>query len=154
MIHKRTIEPVSPRCRSVSVANVTVPAIGDAPRPPIRQHGVVPADGSLPNEIVLAKNVLADLEREPMGLYEVWYSANTLFPETSMSARLATAEQVIRRLATDGSVRLWRGRWIGPQHEREGVTTDDLADVLLRFSTWAPEDGEPVVWMELSSDAA
>lgn len=89
-----------------------------------------------------------------MGLYEVWLAANSLYPDVPMSVRLAAAERGIRRLVADGSVRRWRGQWIGPQHGRESVADADVADLLLSFSTWSPEDGEPVVWMELSSGSA
>lgn len=120
----------------------------------MRQHGSVTDPATSPDDSTLAMDVLADLGREPMALYEVWYAANSLYPKAPMSARLAAAERVVRRLATAENVRLWRGRWIGPQHERESVSYDELADVLLSFSTWSPEDGEPVVWMELNSNSA
>jgi hypothetical protein len=107
-----------------------------------------------PDDSVLATDVLGDLGREPMALYEVLYAANTLFPSAPMSARVAASERTIRRLVAEGRVRLWRGVWIGPEHDRTSVPTSDLEAEMLRHSTWSPESGDPVVWMELTSVSA
>ncbi len=89
-----------------------------------------------------------------MALYEVLYAANSLYPNAPMSARVAASERIIRRLVAERRVRLWRGLWVGPDHDRESVPTDDLEAELLRHSTWLPEAGQPVVWMELTSVSA
>ncbi len=107
---------------------------------------------AMPDDAALVDDVLADLRRESMGLYEVLYAANTLYPKAAMSARVAASERVIRRLVAHGRVRLWRGLWIGPDYDREGVATDELDDVLLSHSTWSPEGGQPIVWMEVIPD--
>ena len=83
-----------------------------------------------------------------MALYEVWYSANTIGPASPMSERLAAAERLITRLIEDGSVSLWRGEWVGPEHPREAVSPEDVEAVLRSFSTWVPKGA--TVWMELN----
>jgi hypothetical protein len=110
-------------------------------------------DGMTPDEGALTADVLVNLRREPMGLYEVWFAANSLFPGAPMSARLAAAERVVTRLVADERVHLWRGQWIGAKDDRERVPADGLAELLLVFSTWAPEGGDSVIWMELTSAA-
>jgi hypothetical protein len=106
----------------------------------------------MPDDTALAADVLADLQQEPMGLYQVLHAANSLYPRAPMSARVAAAERVIRRLVADDRVRLWRGLWIGPEHDREPVTVDALKDILLTHATWQPEGGQDVIWMELLPD--
>ena len=84
-----------------------------------------------------------------MAVYEVLYDANGLFADRPVSERLAVAERVFTGLVNDGAVSLWRSRWIGPEHPREPVLEGELGQILRSWSTWAPEDGIPVVYMEL-----
>lgn len=85
-----------------------------------------------------------------MGVYEVLYDANGLFADRSVSERLAIAERVFTGLVDDGAVTLWRGTWIGPEHPREAVHAGEVDQILRSWSTWAPEQGEPIVYMELA----
>ncbi len=87
-----------------------------------------------------------------MAVYEVLCDANGLFADRPVSERLAVAERVLVGLVRDGAVSLWRSRWIGPEHPREPVS-EGLGVILHSWSTWAPEDGIPVVYMELVSSA-
>jgi hypothetical protein len=87
-----------------------------------------------------------------MAVYEVLFAANELFPDRPASERLAAAESVVVRLTKDGSVLLWRGRWIGPGFDRTPITDREVDQILRSWSTWSPEDGEAVVWMELPSE--
>ena len=89
--------------------------------------------------------VLADQEEDCQGVYEVWWSANSRWPDLPLSTRLAVAESVVGDLLSDGRVALVRGEWIGPEHEREPVSDPDA--VLRNWATWALPPGEPVVWM-------
>jgi hypothetical protein len=84
-----------------------------------------------------------------MGVYEVLYDANGLFADRPVSERLAVAERVFAGLVNDGAVTLWRGKWIGSEQPRKRVLEGEVAQLLRSWSTWAPEDGAPVVYMEL-----
>jgi hypothetical protein len=89
--------------------------------------------------------VLSDQESDDQGVYEVWWSANSRYPDLPLSTRLAIAESVVADLLRDGRVTLVRGEWIGPDHEREPVPNP--GDALREATTWQPTPGEPVVWM-------
>jgi hypothetical protein len=101
--------------------------------------------------LTLRASVVRDLEREPLAVYEVLYDANGLFSDRPVSDRLAIAERVIAELVSDAAVILWRGRWIGQKDGREPVRREQVNEILRLWSTWDPEDGEPVVWMELAT---
>ena len=85
-----------------------------------------------------------------MAVYEVLYDANGLFADRLVSERLAIAERVFTGLVNDGAVSLWRSEWIGPEHAREPVLEDEVRQILRSWSTWAPEGGNPIVYMELA----
>jgi hypothetical protein len=91
--------------------------------------------------------ILGDFEDDPLGVYEVWWTANTRFPTRPVSERLALSEAIVADLITSGSARLWRGRWIGPSHEGQAVTEGDVGAVLLAWGTWVPQDDD-VIWMD------
>jgi hypothetical protein len=95
----------------------------------------------------LRASVRSDLDREDVGVYEVWWEANGLFPDWPASRRLAAAETVVTELIDEGLVRLWRGRWVGPEEERRAVPSGEVTDVLRAWSTWVPQQDE-VVWMD------
>ena len=90
-------------------------------------------------------DVLSDQERDAQGVYEVWWSANSRYPDQPLSRRLAIAESVVADLIREGRIALVRGEWIGPDHERQPVSDQQTA--LLDWATWVPTPGEPVVWM-------
>jgi hypothetical protein len=89
--------------------------------------------------------VLSDQERDAQGVYEVWWSANTRYPDRPVSWRLRIAESVVADLIRESRIALVRGEWIGPDYEREPVLDSEAA--LLEWATWVPTPGEPVVWM-------
>ena len=78
-------------------------------------------------------------------MYEVWWQANSWYPDHPMSTRLAIAESVVRDLLREGRITLVHGEWIGPDHAREPVTDADAA--LRDWATWVPQPGESGVWM-------
>lgn len=90
-------------------------------------------------------DVLADQERDSQGVYEVLWAANSRWPDLPVSTRLAIAERVVSDLLHEGRVRLVRGKWIGPEFDREPVS--DPGAVLRDWATWALPPDEPVVWM-------
>lgn len=89
--------------------------------------------------------VISDQAVDSQGVYEVWWQANTRYPNQPLSARLAIAESAVRDLLREGRITLVRGEWIGPDHAREPVT--DLEAALRDWATWVPQAGQPVVWM-------
>lgn len=89
--------------------------------------------------------VVSDQEDDNQGVYEVWWQANSWYPDKPLSTRLAIAESVVRDLLRNGRVTLVRGEWIGPDHAREPVADVDAA--LLEWATWVPQPDKPTVWM-------
>jgi hypothetical protein len=89
--------------------------------------------------------VISDQADDDQGVYEVWWSANTRYPDLPLSTRLAIAECVVRDLLRESRIALVRGEWIGPDHERVAVPDQEAA--LREWLTWVPQPGEPVVWM-------
>ena len=66
--------------------------------------------------------VISDQAHDSQGVYEVWWSANSRYPDLPLSTRLAIAESVVRHLLREGRDVLVRGEWIGPENEREPVS--------------------------------
>ena len=89
--------------------------------------------------------VISDQADDNHGLYEVWWQANSWYPQQPLSTRLAIAESVVRDLLRDGRITLVRGEWIGPEYERKPILDVDAA--LLDWTTWVPQPNAPVVWM-------
>jgi hypothetical protein len=96
------------------------------------------------------EEILSDFEDDALGVYEVWWTANTRFPERSLSDRLALAESVVSELVGQGTARLYRGRWIGTNHERQAVPGSELGAVLREWGSWVPEE-DNVLWMDNST---
>lgn len=90
-------------------------------------------------------DVVSDQDDDIQGVYEVWWHANSWYPDQPLSVRLAIAERVVTDLLSDGRITLVRGEWIGPDHEREPVVDVDTA--LRDWATWVPHPDKPVVWM-------
>lgn len=89
--------------------------------------------------------VISDQEDDDQGVYEVWWLANSWYPDLPVSMRLAIAESVVSDLVREGRVTLVRGEWTGSESEREVVP--DVDACLRDSATWVPQPGEPVVWM-------
>jgi hypothetical protein len=86
--------------------------------------------GQLRNEIL---DLLSD---DDMSVQEVWWAANSLFPEEALSARLAMAEDVVRRLVEDGDANLYRSPGPTSDDVPGPVGVADLEAVLRSWSTW------------------
>ncbi len=89
--------------------------------------------------------VVSDQSNDDQGVYEVWWHANSRYPDLPLSTRLGIAESVVNELVREGRIVLVRGEWIGPDHEREVLSDQETA--LRDWVTWVPQPGEPVVWM-------
>jgi hypothetical protein len=98
-----------------------------------------------PDYEALKAQVISNQEAHDQCVYEVWWAADSRYPELPLSARLAIGEAVVSDLLREGRVTLVRGEWTGPRHEREAVADEQAA--LLGWATWVPQPGEPVTWM-------
>lgn len=99
---------------------------------------------AVPDELRIS--VAEGLEEDDLGVYEVWWHANSVLPDWSLSARLRASEVLVEELLRDGVVTMWRGRWIGPEHDREEVEAASQPEVLREWSSWVPQNDE-VIWL-------
>lgn len=107
-----------------------------------------PDQPTIPHE--LRSSVLEALADDDVGIYEVWWHANSVLPDWTLSARLAASEKLVEDLVREGVVEVWRGRWIGPEHDRAAVPAESLPEVLRAWSTWVPQE-EEVIWLGYTS---
>ena len=99
-----------------------------------------------PDYATFKAEVESDQGDDNQGVYEVWWAANSRYPDLSLSSRLAIAESVMRDLLSDGRVVLVKAPWIGPDHERTVIADPDAT--LRDWATWVPQpDEHGVVWM-------
>lgn len=108
-------------------------------------------------------DVLKDLQDGDLdGVYDVWWSANSRYPQLPLSHRLALAERVVSDLIKDGRVTLSLERqsepWVKRPGEhprvssfREPIPVDEWADTLLERTTWVPQE-EGMVVIEVIDD--
>ena len=86
--------------------------------------------------------VVSDASEDWLGVFEVWWGANSWYPERPLSERLALAEAAVRDLLSEGLVEMYRGEsWEG---EKTAVPTDERDDVLREWETWAVPNGPRV----------
>lgn len=108
-------------------------------------------DPSLPHDYQAFKNaILADAYDDWLGVYEVWWSANSRYPTAALSQRLAVAERVVAELLAEDRIRLYRGSIKGPSGDE--ITGPDATALLLDPMTWVP-DSEAVLWLGTIDDA-
>lgn len=98
-----------------------------------------------PDYDAFKSEVVSDQGDDTQGVYEVWWQANSWYPEQPLSTRLAIAEAVVSDLLRERRITLVRGEWIGPDDAREPVADVDAA--LRDWATWVPQPDKPVVWM-------
>lgn len=120
--------------------------------PRYRRHerGAFGQDADVPIELppdyeAFKSDVVSDQRDDEQGVYEVWWQANSRYPDLPLSARLAIAEAIVIDLVREGRVLLVSGEWIAPDSERAPVPEPEEA--LRAFATWVPQPGQPVVWM-------
>jgi hypothetical protein len=80
-----------------------------------------------------------------LGVYEAWWTANSYFPDLSLSERLRLAEQAMTELIEAGLVELYRGTW--NERPGEAIASEESGPILREWSTWviAP-DASSVIW--------
>jgi len=66
---------------------------------------------------------------------EVWWAANSLFPDEPLSARLALAERLVLSLVEEGAAELYRAPWPVAGSDAS-VLAPDVDAVLRSWSTW------------------
>jgi hypothetical protein len=94
---------------------------------------------------MLKAEVLSEVEADNVGVWEVLWRANSLFPEALMSERVALAENVIRDLLAEDLVRVLQGDpWFGQGDELWPVA--DAGVVLRNWSAWVPS-GDSAFWL-------
>ena len=103
-----------------------------------RQNGFVDDVETIRAELLSA--AVEDLT----GVYEAWWTANTLRPHLAVSARLALAEAALASLLADGLVVLRRGSWT----RQVDVAERDVDCVLREYSTWTTDDEADRVFFE------
>jgi hypothetical protein len=104
----------------------------------MRDSGGTPID--LPSDYNDFKaEVLADQDEDSQGVYEVWWSANSRYPELPLSTRLAIAESVVSDLLRERRITLVLGEWMGPDQERDSVAAEAAA--LRDWATWVAAAG-------------
>lgn len=91
--------------------------------------------------------VLGDFEDDALGVYEVWWTANTRFPDKALSERLALAEAVTAELVRHGTAVLFRGKWVGREEDSRPVAAEDVPTILQAWASWVPQEND-VVWMD------
>ncbi|MCM0622812.1 hypothetical protein [Nocardioides bruguierae] len=91
--------------------------------------------------------ILSAATEDLTGVYEAWWTANTMRPDLALSARLALAEESLWSLLSDGLVALSRGSWESqipvPEHEVE--------QVLREYKTWDVDDAADRIFFEATA---
>ena len=84
----------------------------------------------------LRAEVLALLRVDDLPVQEVWWAANSLFPDVPLSSRLALAERLVRTLVEEGAADLYRSPGPASPLTADTVDAPDLEAVLRSWSTW------------------
>jgi hypothetical protein len=91
-----------------------------------------------------------EASRFDQGVYEVWWDANSRYPDWPLSRRLAIAEQVMDDLIANYDIRFFRAAWQDTDHP-EPIAADEVPAVLRAWETWVvPPDGDAVVWFRIA----
>jgi hypothetical protein len=91
--------------------------------------------------------VLSSATEDLTGVYEAWWTANTMHPELALSTRLALAEEALNSLLSDGLVVLSRGSW----ESQVPVPEHDVERVLREHKTWAVDDATDRIFFEATA---
>jgi hypothetical protein len=79
------------------------------------------------------RELLLDAFAYVNGVYEAWWLANRLFPEWTLSERLAIAERAIRELLAQGLIVLIRDE---SDPRGSEIPHSETEEILRRFDTW------------------
>lgn len=91
--------------------------------------------------------ILAEIEDDPTGVYEVWWEANIRYGERLLSERLAVAEQLVAELVDQRKITLWRGL---DEETRKPIRGGEVGGVLRDWKTWVVTSDAEMVCMDPS----
>lgn len=91
--------------------------------------------------------ILSSATEDLTGVYEAWWTANTMRPHLALSARLALAEASLTSLLSDGLVVLLRGSW----ESQVPVPQHDVEQVLREYKTWTVDDETDRIFFEATA---
>ena len=94
----------------------------------------------------LKASVLELLDEDDLGVYEVWWFANSQYPDLPLSMRLALAEEVVTELVTTDIAHLVASPWPDGPIIGTGQPVDDLRSVLRSSETWVLSSNQ-VIWL-------
>lgn len=86
--------------------------------------------------------ILSIATEDVNGVWEAWWTVNSLRPQLPLSGRLALAEQALKSLVSDGLVELSRGSW----EAQVAVPPADVDDVLREYNTWVADQDQDLVF--------
>ncbi len=98
----------------------------------------------MPDVDKVRAELLSSAVEDLTGVYEAWWTANTLLPMLRLSERLALAEVALQSLVDDGLVTISRGSW----EAQEGVPLREVEPVLREYSTWVVGDEHSRIFFE------
>ncbi len=97
-----------------------------------------PADDISAREFAtLKREVLILAEEDVSGVYQAWWAANRMFPDTSLSTRLRLAERALRELLSEGLIRLVRD---DSDPDASEVPPSEHEAVLREWAVWTWDD--------------
>ena len=91
--------------------------------------------------------ILSSATEDLTGVYEAWWTANTMRPELALSARLALAEEALTSLLSDGLIALSRGSW----ESQVPVPEHDVERILREHKTWTVDDETDRIYFEATA---
>jgi hypothetical protein len=100
-------------------------------------HNVLPSRISQADFAHFKRQVLIIGEEDISGVYQAWWLANTLFPETAISTRISLAECALHELLTEHLIRLVRDDELPEQSE---VPQSEQQTVLREWAVWTWDD--------------
>ena len=90
--------------------------------------------------------VLELLDEDDLVVYQVWWFANSQYPDLPLSVRLALAEEVVAELVTTDIAHLVASPWPDGPSMGTGQPVADLRSALRLSETWVPSSNQ-VIWL-------
>ena len=92
--------------------------------------------------------ILSSATEDLTGVYEAWWTANSMRPHLALSSRLALAEASLTSLLADGLIVLRRGSW----ESQIPVPEQDVERVLRAYKTWTVDDEKDRIFFEATAE--
>jgi len=87
-------------------------------------------------------DILSIATEDLIGVWEAWWTVNTLQPQLPLSGRLALAEQALKSLVREGLVELSRGSW----EAQAAIPPAEVDAVLREYNTWVAGQDQDLVF--------